>query len=114
MADYRDEKINVWRNIFGLVKPHRKKLAGVFIISSLAIAVTLAEPLICRVAINDVAGLSVTPRADLGDSLSEGGTEIPPTGKWIAEKTDDNRVGATHQKLSMFTGTDKINKFYSY
>lgn len=53
------EKRNVWRSIFLLIKPYKKRLVTVFIVSLIATGVSLLEPLIYREAINDVAGLFV-------------------------------------------------------
>src|ERR1700712_5047117 len=59
MATTKIAKKNVWSNIYRLVKPYKRRLLSVFVISMLATAVTLIEPLIYREAINDIAGLYV-------------------------------------------------------
>lgn len=51
------DKKSVWVNIYRLVKPYKRRLTVVFIISFAATAVTLVTPLIYREAINDIAGL---------------------------------------------------------
>src|SRR5580658_7650013 len=52
-------KKTVWRNIFRLILPYRKKFGWVVILGLLSTGVGLLEPLIYREAINDVAGLFV-------------------------------------------------------
>ncbi len=59
MAAEKNVKKNVWVSIYRLIKPYKKQLTIVFIISLLSTAVTLVEPLIYREAINDIAGLFV-------------------------------------------------------
>ena len=49
----------VWKNIFRLILPYRKKFLWVVGLGLLSTGVSLIEPLIYRVAINDVAGLFV-------------------------------------------------------
>ena len=49
----------VWKNIFRLILPYRKKFGWVVILGLLSTGVSLLEPLIYREAINDVAGLFV-------------------------------------------------------
>jgi len=55
----KEDKKNVFRNIIRLVKPYKKGLLAVFIISLLSTGVTLIEPLIYREAVNDISGLFV-------------------------------------------------------
>ena len=49
----------VWKNIFRLIIPYRKKFLWVVILGLLSTGIGLIEPLIYREAINDVAGLFV-------------------------------------------------------
>lgn len=49
----------VWKNIFRLILPYRKKFLWVVTLGLLSTGVSLIEPLIYREAINDVAGLFV-------------------------------------------------------
>ena len=49
----------VWKNIFRLILPYRNKFLWVVALGLLSTGVSLLEPLIYRVAINDVAGLFV-------------------------------------------------------
>src|SRR5579872_7129033 len=55
----RPVKKAVWKNIFRLILPYRKKFLWVVVLGLLGTGVSLLEPLIYRVAINDVAGLFV-------------------------------------------------------
>lgn len=53
-------KKNVWRQLFRLIIPHKKRFALVVFIGLLGTGANLIEPLIYREAINDVAGLFVS------------------------------------------------------
>src|ERR1700722_10287428 len=52
-------KKTVWKNIFRLILPYRKKFLWVVTLGLLSTGASLIEPLIYREAINDVAGLFV-------------------------------------------------------
>lgn len=49
----------VWKNIFRLILPYRRKFIWVVVLGLLSTGASLVEPLIYREAINDVAGLFV-------------------------------------------------------
>jgi len=49
----------VWKNIFRLILPYRRKFLWVVVLGLLSTGASLVEPLIYREAINDVAGLFV-------------------------------------------------------
>jgi len=85
-----DIKKNVWQNIFRLIRPYKKGLLGVFIISLLSTTVTLIQPLIYREAINDIAGLFVQDaRNDVKQEMG------------VDPETDDNPItGFFEKKLS--------------
>jgi hypothetical protein len=57
-------KKNVWRYLFRLVAPHKKKFILIVLIGLLSTGANLIEPLIYREAINDVAGLFVRQAKD--------------------------------------------------
>lgn len=59
MATKRNLKKDVWKHIFRLILPHRKKFLWVVTLGLLSTGASLVEPLIYREAINDVAGLFV-------------------------------------------------------
>ncbi len=59
MASEKNAKRNVWEHIFRLVKPYKRTLLGVFLISLISTSITLMEPLIYREAVNDIAGLYI-------------------------------------------------------
>lgn len=59
MAIEKNIKRSVWRNIFQLILPYKKKFFWVVLLSLLSTGASLVEPLIYREAINDVAGLFV-------------------------------------------------------
>src|ERR1700722_17917995 len=57
-------KKTVWKNIFRLILPYRKKFIWVVTLGLLSTGASLLEPLIYREAINDVAGLFVQQARD--------------------------------------------------
>ena len=59
MAIEKSIKKDVWKNIFRLIVPHKKKFLWVVTLGLLSTGASLVEPLIYREAINDVAGLFV-------------------------------------------------------
>jgi ATP-binding cassette subfamily B protein len=59
MAIKKDFKKEVWKHLFRLILPHRKKFLWVVTLGLLSTGASLVEPLIYREAINDVAGLFV-------------------------------------------------------
>src|ERR1700758_5734641 len=80
-------KKNVWQNIFRLIRPYKKGLLGVFVISLLSTTVTLIQPLIYREAINDIAGLFVQDaRNDVKQEMG------------VDPETDDNPITGFFQK----------------
>jgi ATP-binding cassette subfamily B protein len=60
----RELKKSVWKNIFRLILPYKRRFIAVVIIGLLSTGVNLLEPLIYREAINDVAGLFVQQAKD--------------------------------------------------
>jgi ABC-type multidrug transport system fused ATPase/permease subunit len=59
MATSKKIKKDVWKHIFRLILPHKKKFLWVVTLGLLSTGASLIEPLIYREAINDVAGLFV-------------------------------------------------------
>ena len=59
MAIEKKVKKDVWKKIFRLIVPHKKKFLWVVTLGLLSTGASLIEPLIYREAINDVAGLFV-------------------------------------------------------
>jgi ABC-type multidrug transport system fused ATPase/permease subunit len=59
MTNEKRFKKDVWKNIFLLIIPYRKKFLWVVLLGLLSTGASLVEPLIYREAINDVAGLFV-------------------------------------------------------
>lgn len=91
MPGNADAKRNVWAHIYRLVKPYKRKLTLVFVISLLATGVTLFEPLIYREAVNDIAGLFVQQARDdaaaqYGDvQQDDNGPDLPILDKLIGK-----------------------------
>jgi len=59
MSSEKSFKKDVWKNIFRLIIPYRRKFLWVVFLGLLSTSASLVEPLIYREAINDVAGLFV-------------------------------------------------------
>ena len=74
MPTESDIKRSVWKNIFRLILPHRKRFFAVVIVGLLSTGAGLLEPLIYREAVNDVAGLFVKQAKD--DTRKELGLEV--------------------------------------
>src|SRR5882724_3417939 len=52
-------EVSPWRTLFRLARPFRARILIIILLAALSTAATLIEPLIYRVAVNDVAGLFV-------------------------------------------------------
>src|SRR6185437_3467832 len=92
-------KKNVWQNIFRLIRPYKKGLLSVFVISLLSTAVTLVQPLIYREAVNDIAGLFVQDaRNDVKQEMG------------VDPETDDNPITGFFQKKIAPSTTDTIQQ----
>ena len=74
MPTESDIKKSVWKNIFRLILPHRKRFLAVVIVGLLSTGAGLLEPLIYREAVNDVAGLFVKQAKD--DTRKELGLDV--------------------------------------
>jgi ABC-type multidrug transport system fused ATPase/permease subunit len=94
-----DVKKNVWQNIFRLIRPYKKGLLSVFVISLLSTAVTLVQPLIYREAVNDIAGLFVQDaRNDVKQEMG------------VDPETDDNPITGFFQKKITPSAPDTIQQ----
>lgn len=95
-------KKTVWLNIYRLVKPYKKRLIIIFIISLLSTGVSLLEPLIYREAVNDIAGLFVQKARN--DVKAEMGAE--------PETSDEPIVGFFEKQFvhAHTTATDTVQK----
>jgi ABC-type multidrug transport system fused ATPase/permease subunit len=101
MAIEKKVKKDVWKNIFRLILPHRKKFLWVVTLGLLSTGASLVEPLIYREAINDVAGLfvrqaRVNAQKDLGldpdeeeslHSMIQGETSSADSDRTVADST---------------------------
>ena len=94
-------KRQVWKNIFRIIIPHRKRFLMVVAIGLLSTGANLIEPLVYREAINDVAGLFVqrakdeTRKTFSADSLDT--DDDDPISKLI-EKATTPAVKESHGK----------------
>src|SRR5579871_6804280 len=95
MAMEKEIKQNVWRSIYRLVVPHKKKFFWVVLLSLLSTGAGLVEPLIYREAINDVAGLFVKQAKD-------------DTKKELGLFTDDEEI--TDSTTSVAVSKDSVTK----
>ena len=89
MAIEKKVKKDVWKKIFRLIVPHKKKFLWVVTLGLLSTGASLIEPLIYREAINDVAGLFVkqakeNAQKDLG--LDPG--DVEDIHSMVEEETD--------------------------
>jgi len=93
-------KRQVWRNIFRIIVPHRRKFFIVVFIGLLSTGANLIEPLVYREAINDVAGLFVQKAKDetrgtfATDSLDDGSDDDPVT-RFIEKETQPAKEAHT-------------------
>ena len=99
MEKESDVKKNVWQNIFRLIRPYKKGLLSVFVISLLSTAVTLVQPLIYREAVNDIAGLFVQDaRNDVKQEMG------------VDPETDDNPITGFFEKKIAPSTSDTIQQ----
>src|SRR5262249_4651439 len=90
------DKMSVVRGLIGLARPYRKRLIIITVLALLGTSADLLQPLIYRVAVNDVAGLFVshaaTTRADHSST--------PHAQQSSSKQRDEElqRSGATRQK----------------
>ena len=115
MENKEDLKKNVWQNIFRLVRPYKKGLLSVFIISLLSTGVTLVQPLIYREAINDVAGLFVQDaRNDVKEEMGvDKETDNDPiTGFFEKEisKSENETISLANDQTKRVKSPHKPNK----
>ncbi len=119
MTEKKSPKNEVWQHIFRLILPHRKKFLWVVTLGLLSTGASLVEPLIYRVAINDVAGLFVrqareNAQKDLGldpdedasiRSMIENETTdtLPPPKPETAAR---HAAAAKHKKRSVVRGPE--------
>ena len=101
----------VWKNIYRLILPYRKKFLWVVTLGLLSTGASLVEPLIYREAINDVAGLFVrqareNAQKDLGIDPDEEESirsmirsETPDSGRALTDSTvtPDSPVTVVHR-----------------
>jgi ABC-type multidrug transport system fused ATPase/permease subunit len=97
MSSEKSIKKDVWKNIFKLIIPYRRKFLWVVFLGLLSTGASLVEPLIYREAINDVAGLFVrqareNAQKDLG--LDPG--EEDSIHRMIEQETPAARQPAAH------------------
>ena len=79
----------VWKNIFRLIWPYRRKFIWVVVLGLLSTGASLVEPLIYREAINDVAGLFVRQaRENAQKDLGLDSTDIESLRSAFRSETD--------------------------
>ncbi len=87
----------VWKSIYRLVIPHRKKFFWVVILSLLSTGASLVEPLIYREAINDVAGLFVKQAKE-------------DTRKEMGIVTEEDEIIPSPNQEALTSAKDTVNK----
>jgi ABC-type multidrug transport system fused ATPase/permease subunit len=110
MAIEKKIKKDVWRNIFRLILPHRKKFLWVVTLGLLSTGASLIEPLIYRVAINDVAGLFVKQaRENAQKDLGLDPEEDSSIRAMIEEESGDPLAAEKADSLSAENATHKVD-----
>ena len=95
MIERKTLKEGIWKNIFRLILPWKKRFFLIVLISLLSTGVNLIEPLIYREAINDIAGLFVRQaksdtRKELG--VDEGDDLVAPLTQDSIRTPNDSTV----------------------
>src|SRR5260221_2328177 len=84
-------KKKVWKNIFRLIVPYKRKFIWVVILGLLSTGASLVEPLIYRQAINDVAGLFVRQaRENAQKDLGLDADDMETIHSMVQEETADS------------------------
>ncbi|MBS1601607.1 MAG: ABC transporter ATP-binding protein [Bacteroidetes bacterium] len=83
----------VWKNIFRLILPYRRKFLWVVALGLLSTGASLVEPLIYREAINDVAGLFVRQaRENAQKDLGLDSTDMESFRSMFRSETEDSAM----------------------
>ena len=64
-------EVSPWRTLFTLARPFRGRILIIILLAALSTAATLIEPLIYRVAVNDVSGLFVRKAQEQNEQYEE-------------------------------------------
>jgi len=98
-APSRDRK-TVLQGLIQLARPYRRRLIIITVLALLATGADLLQPLIYRVAINDVAGLFVARQTTTasGTSAERKPAKTPPRTTRQREEEAKTRLGQTRQK----------------
>jgi ABC-type multidrug transport system fused ATPase/permease subunit len=97
MSIKKDFKKEVWKHLFRMILPHRKKFLWVVTLGLLSTGASLVEPLIYREAINDVAGLFVKQaRENAQKDLGLDPAETDSIGAMIEEEAPVVKKITTH------------------
>lgn len=89
-------EVSPWRTLFRLARPFRARILIIILLAALSTGATLIEPLIYRVAVNDVSGLFVRKAQEQNEQHEEAGSpkhELTPGDvvMFVACATDLNR-----------------------
>lgn len=87
----RDREHNPWRVILSLAAPYRLTFVAVLLIAGLSTVANLIEPLIYRVAVNDVAGLFVERAREEGRNESAANAGKRETPAETSRRTQERR-----------------------
>jgi ATP-binding cassette, subfamily B, bacterial len=101
MITKKSDKRTVWKNIYRLILPHKKKFLWVVILSLLSTGANLIEPLIYREAINDVAGLFVNQaKEEVRKEMESTSLEQGPPGSLDEENGLTPTDSIAHKKIA--------------
>ncbi|HTI92817.1 MAG TPA: ABC transporter ATP-binding protein [Puia sp.] len=90
-------KKTVWKNIFRLILPYKRKFGWVVMLGLLSTGASLVEPLIYREAINDVAGLFVRQaRENAQKDLGLDPEETDSIHSMVQEETADSSLAGNN------------------
>jgi len=99
-------KKTVWKNIFRLILPYKRKFGWVVLLGLLSTGASLVEPLIYREAINDVAGLFVRQaRENAQKDLGLDPDETESIHSMVQEETADSAAAARDSDAA---GSDSV------
>ena len=104
----------IWKNIYRLILPHRRKFLWVVTLGLLSTAANLVEPLIYREAVNDVAGLFVNQaqedtKKEMGIAVDEEEV-LPAAGNVRPSETADSSLHKKSPVKSKHPTAKKVSR----
>src|SRR5438105_33345 len=98
-----NNKKNVWKNLFRLIHPFRKRFYLIVFVALLSTSANLFEPLIYREAVNDIAGLFVRQAKEQSREEFADDADVDPITAFILKQTssDKDKVKKEHSHTSI-------------